>query len=42
MKKVTKGASCDRMREQKPKILREKVANDMGEKYIIQAPKKKK
>jgi len=43
MKKVTKGAvliGCEN-KDQAEK-LRDKVANDMREKYIIQAPKKKK
>jgi len=43
MKKVTKGAvviGCEN--KDQAEILRNKVANDMGEKYIIQAPKKKK
>jgi len=50
MKKVTKGAvviGCENkdikiIKRIKAEILRDKVANDMGEKYIIQAPKKKK
>jgi len=43
MKKVTKGAvviGCEN-KDQAEK-LRDKVANDMREKYIIQAPKQKK
>jgi len=43
MKKVTKGAvvfGCEN--KDQAEILRDKVANDMGRKYIIQAPKKKK
>jgi len=43
MKKVTKGVvmiGCENKNQ--AEILREKVANDMGVKYIIQAPKKKK
>jgi len=42
MKKVNKGAvviGCEDKNQ--AEILREKVANDMGEKCIIQAPKKK-
>jgi len=44
MKKVTNGAyiviGCEN--KDQAAILRDKVANDMREKYIIQAPKKKK
>jgi len=43
MKKATKGAvviGCEN--KDQAAILRDKVTNDMREKYIIQAPKKKK
>jgi len=43
MKEVTKGKvviGCENKAQ--AEILRDKVANDMGEEYIIQAPKKKK
>jgi len=43
MKKVTKGAVVIRCENKdQAEILRDKVANDMSDKYIIQAPKKKK